>query len=80
LRKLRDSRGNDPGGKVEVFASIVQKFGLDPLPHHKEPAYCPAKRPNLSGKYPFILINGSRKSFYSAPKDTASPDDGAILL
>ncbi len=49
-----------PTGKVELYSTIMEKLGYDPLPHFMEPAESPLSRPELAKEYPFILITGGR--------------------
>ena len=49
-----------PTGKVELYSTILEKLGYDPLPGYAEPPETPVSQPELSKKYPFILITGAR--------------------
>ncbi|MFC2060805.1 molybdopterin-dependent oxidoreductase [Chloroflexota bacterium] len=49
-----------PSGKVELYSTILEKLGYDPLPAYREPAESPISQPSLAEKYPYILITGSR--------------------
>ncbi len=49
-----------PSGKVELYSSIFEELGCDPLPEYKEPLWSPEGSPDLAEDYPFILITGSR--------------------
>ncbi len=49
-----------PTGKVELYSTILENLGYDPLPFYKEPPETPVSRPDLVKKYPFILMTGSR--------------------
>jgi anaerobic selenocysteine-containing dehydrogenase len=49
-----------PTGKVELYSTILEKLGYDPLPRYKEPPESPISNPVLAGQYPFILITGGR--------------------
>lgn len=49
-----------PTGKVELFSTILEKLGYDPLPRFKEPPESPLSSPELSEHYPLILITGGR--------------------
>lgn len=46
-----------PSGKVEIYSSILEKLGYDPLPHYEEPPESPIRTPELAEEYPYILIN-----------------------
>jgi anaerobic selenocysteine-containing dehydrogenase len=49
-----------PTGKVELYSTVLEKLGYDPLPGYEEPPETPVSRPELAKKYPFILITGAR--------------------
>jgi thiosulfate reductase/polysulfide reductase chain A len=49
-----------PTGKVELYSTILEKLGYDPLPDYIEPPETPVSQPQLTEKYPFILITGAR--------------------
>jgi anaerobic selenocysteine-containing dehydrogenase len=54
-----------PTGKVELYSTVFENYGLDPLPYHKEPIESPLSTPEISSKYPLILITGRRHgAFY----------------
>ncbi len=54
-----------PSGKVEIYSSIFEKLGFDPLPNYKEPPETPVSAPELAKDYPFILItNGTFMPMY----------------
>jgi thiosulfate reductase/polysulfide reductase chain A len=52
-----------PTGKVELFSTTLDEFGLDPLPAHAEPARneLPAAQ---RARYPLTLITGDRERSY----------------
>lgn len=49
-----------PSGKVELNSSIFKDLDLEPLPVYREPLWSPKGSPDLSKKYPLIMITGSR--------------------
>ena len=51
---------NTPSGKVELYSTILEKYGYDPLPKYKEPVPSPYTTPDLFRDYPFIMITGAR--------------------
>ena len=53
-----------PSGKVELYASILEKFGYDPLPFYEENPETPVATPELAQEYPLILITGGRHVVY----------------
>jgi anaerobic selenocysteine-containing dehydrogenase len=49
-----------PSGKIEIRSSILEEYGLDPLPVYKEPVESPLSRPDLARSYPLVLTTGAR--------------------
>ncbi len=45
-----------PSGKVEIYSSILEELGYDPLPDYREPEITP----EIRKKYPLINISGVR--------------------
>jgi anaerobic selenocysteine-containing dehydrogenase len=63
-RKYENNGFQTPTGKVELYSSIFEEFGYDPLPSHVEPFESPISSPELSKEFPFILITGGRVLAY----------------
>ena len=49
-----------PTGKFELWSTVLERAGADPLPSWTEPPETPVSRPDLLADYPLILITGSR--------------------
>jgi anaerobic selenocysteine-containing dehydrogenase len=49
-----------PSGKFELYSSVLEKLGYDPLPFYEEPAESPVRTPEVAKEYPFILNTGGR--------------------
>ena len=49
-----------PTGKVELYSTILEKLGYDPLPSYEESFENPASAPKLAKEYPLMLITGGR--------------------
>jgi anaerobic selenocysteine-containing dehydrogenase len=47
-------------GRVEVYSSIIQDLGYDPVPEYRELPESPVSNPALAEKYPLILTTGGR--------------------
>jgi thiosulfate reductase/polysulfide reductase chain A len=47
-------------GKVELYSTILEKLGYDPLPYYEEPPETPISRPDVAKEYPLILTTGGR--------------------
>jgi anaerobic selenocysteine-containing dehydrogenase len=66
--KYRENGFSTPTGKVELYSTIFEKWGVDPLPKYTELPESPVSRPDLAEKYPYILNAGLRTPtfFHSA--------------
>jgi anaerobic selenocysteine-containing dehydrogenase len=53
-----------PTGKVEIYSTIFERHGYDPLPTYVEPRESPLSSPELLKDYPYILITGGRTIEY----------------
>lgn len=49
-----------PSGKFEIWSSILEDYGYEPLPKYIEPAEGPLTKPALTAKYPLIFNSGAR--------------------
>ncbi len=49
-----------PSGKVELYSSILEGLGHDPMPFYEEPPESPVSTPEVVAKYPLILNTGGR--------------------
>ncbi len=85
-KKYEQEKFQTPSGKVEIFSSLFEKYGYDPLPSYVEPPEGPVSSPELMKEYPFILISGSRKMEFFASEGRQisalrkkSPDPEIIL-
>ena len=46
--------------KFEVYSTLLENWGYDPLPKFREPPESPENTPDLLKDYPYILITGRR--------------------
>ena len=53
-----------PTKKVELYSTLLEKFGYDPLPNYREEPITSISQPELSKEFPLILINGARRLEY----------------
>ena len=58
--KYREKGFSTPTGKVELYSTILEKWGRDPLPKYTEIPESPVSRPDLAARYPYILNPGLR--------------------
>jgi anaerobic selenocysteine-containing dehydrogenase len=56
-RKYLGKGFNTPSGKVEIYSSLCEKWGYEPLPMYHEPEQTPKSNPELLGEYPLILTS-----------------------
>ena len=62
--KYKENGFDTPTGKVELYSTLFEKNGLDPLPAYQEPPESPVSTPELAREYPLILISGGRHIAY----------------
>lgn len=53
-----------PSGRCELYASMVEEYGIEPLPIFGMPLQSYETTPELAKEYPLILITGSRTLNY----------------
>lgn len=53
-----------PTGKVELYGTVVEGMGYDPLPYFVEPGESPYSTPELYKEYPLVLTSGYRQPQY----------------
>ena len=58
--KYKKGGFSTPTRKFELYSTILEKMGYDPLPQHREPPESPVSTPELYKEYPYILITGAR--------------------
>jgi anaerobic selenocysteine-containing dehydrogenase len=63
-KKYEEQGFKTPSGKVELYSTILEKLGYEPLPVYVEPPESPISTPWLAKDYPLILITGGRTPFF----------------
>ena len=65
---------NTPTGKIELYSTVFEKCGLDPLPYFEEPPESPLSTPEIAREYPLVLTTGARirGSFHSEHRQIPS--------
>jgi anaerobic selenocysteine-containing dehydrogenase len=53
-----------PTSKMELYSTVLEKMGYDPLPYFREPGESPYSTPELAKEYPLVLTTGYRQPFY----------------
>lgn len=58
---------NTPTGRIELYSTVLERLGDDPLPYYLEPKFSAVSRPDLAAEYPLIVTTGARRftSFHS---------------
>ena len=69
--KYKEKGFSTPTGKVELYSTVLEKWGHDPLPKYTEIPESPVSRPDLLEDYPYILNAGLRTPtfFHSANRN-----------
>ncbi len=49
-----------PTGKFEIWSTVLEDYGYDPLPKYTEPIEGPLTRPDLAAELPLIFNSGAR--------------------
>lgn len=53
-----------PTGRVELYSTMMEAWGDDPLPYYEEPPTSPISTPEYAEKYPLVLSTGARTWSY----------------
>ncbi|MFC1861612.1 molybdopterin-dependent oxidoreductase, partial [Chloroflexota bacterium] len=64
LRKDGKPGFQTPAGKCELYSSLLEKYGLEPIPLFTWPKETYENDPEIAREYPVILITGSREMNY----------------
>ena len=59
-RKYMESGFSTPTKKFELYSTLLENWGYDPLPQYREAPESPVSTPELYNQYPYILITGAR--------------------
>ncbi|MCK4827081.1 hypothetical protein KA005_65710, partial [bacterium] len=54
---------NTPSGKVEIYSSLFEKWGYDPIPVYRELPETPYSAPELVKEYPLIFTTWHHEGF-----------------
>lgn len=67
-QKYKERGFSTPTGKVELYSTVLEKWGYDPLPKYTEIPESPVSKPELLDRFPYILNAGLRTPtfFHSA--------------
>ncbi len=50
-----------PTGRVELWSTVKQHLGEDPLPYYEEPRFSKRSRPEWTEEYPLDFVTGARR-------------------
>ena len=59
-QKYREKGFSTPTKKFELYSTLLEKWGYDPLPQFREAPEGPYSTPELYEQYPYILVTGAR--------------------
>jgi anaerobic selenocysteine-containing dehydrogenase len=59
-QKYKTKGFSTPTRKFELYSTLLEGWGYDPLPQFREPPESPYSKPELYMHYPYILITGRR--------------------
>jgi len=59
-RKYERKGFSTPTKKVELYSTIFEEWGYDPLPRYREIPESPVSKPEMAKEYPYILTTGAR--------------------
>jgi len=62
--KYKERGFSTPTGKVELYSTVLEKWGYDPLPKYTELPESPVSKPELLENFPYILNAGYRTPTY----------------
>lgn len=60
FRKYEEKGFATRTGKIELYSTVLEELGYDPLPYFREPPESPISTPEVAKEYPLILITGGR--------------------
>jgi anaerobic selenocysteine-containing dehydrogenase len=63
-RKYVTKGFDTPSGKVEIYSSLLEKWGHEPLPTYHEPPETPDSAPELVSHYPLIMTSWHNFAFH----------------
>jgi len=59
-RKYQERGFSTPTKKFELYSTLLENWGYDPLPKFREPPESPVSKPERHKQFPYILITGAR--------------------
>jgi len=71
--KFEEKGFKTPSRKIELYSTILEKLGYDPLPYYEEPPESPYSTPEIAKEFPYILITGGRLINYFHSEGRQNP-------
>ncbi|MEK7353557.1 MAG: molybdopterin-dependent oxidoreductase [Chloroflexota bacterium] len=62
-KEYEESGFATPSGKVEIYSSLLEGWGYDPLPTYREQPESPLSEPELASEYPLVFTSGKSASY-----------------
>jgi len=62
---IREDTFPTPTRKIELYSSVLEQMGYDPLPTYREPEKSPLSKPELAERFPLILTTGIREPYFT---------------
>ena len=50
-----------PSGRIELWSTVMNNLGEDPLPYYEEPRFSHISRPEWAEEYPLTFVTGARR-------------------
>lgn len=72
FRRYENNGFKTPSGKVEIYSSVFEKNGCDPLPTYTEPFQSPQRTPELADDFPLIMTS-ARRPFFRHTENRQNP-------
>lgn len=63
-RKYETSGFKTPTGKIELYATQLERLGYAPLPSYQEAPESPLTTPDVASQYPLVLTTGGRIPYF----------------
>ncbi len=63
-KKYEKEGFNTDSGKVEIYSSLLEYHGYDPVPTYAEPVESPLSTPDVAAMFPLVLTTGARRLEY----------------
>ena len=58
--KYKERGFSTPTKKFELYSTLLENWGYDPLPRYREAPESPVSTPDIQADFPYILITGAR--------------------